>query len=135
MKKLFVAFAACAMLISCGNKPATEEQTEEEQVVVEEVAEPAAEEAVVEEVAPAVDNTAAEIQTLIDQYVKACDEENEIEAGRIAKRIDSEYKDKLSSNDVERMTAASAVLAEKRANQAKDAANKISDGLKKMKKD
>lgn len=133
MKKLFVAIVACAMLASCGSKPATEEQTEET-VVTEEVAAPAEEVAApaTEEVAaPAVD----EKLTLIDMYVKACEEENEVEATRIAKRIDAEYKEQLSSDDIARMTEASAVLAEKRAAQTKDAAEKVGNALNKLKKD
>lgn len=134
MKKLFVAIVACAMLASCGSKPATEEQTEET-VVTEEVAAPAeevVEAAPAEEVAaPAVD----EKLTLIDQYVKACEEENEMEATRIAKRIDAEYKDQLSSDDIARMTDASAVLAEKRATQTKEVAGKVGNALNKLKKD
>lgn len=112
MKKIFVAFAACALLASCGSKPATEEQ-------VAEVAEEAVE--VVEEVAeaPAVEAVEDEKATLIDLYVKACEDENEVEATRVAKRIDAEYKDQLTSADIERMTNASAVLAAKRAEQAK----------------
>lgn len=135
MKKLFVAIVACAMLASCGSKPATEEQTEET-VVTEEVAAPAEE---VVEAAPAAEEVAApavdEKLTLIDMYVKACEEENEMEATRIAKRIDAEYKDQLSSDDIARMTDASAVLAEKRAEQGKEVAGKVGDALNKLKKD
>lgn len=132
MKKIFVAFAACALLASCGSKPATEEQAVEEEAVVEEVV---AEEA---PAAEAVEAVACEDEklTLIDLYVKACEDENEIEATRVAKRIDAEYKDQLTSADVERMTAASAVLAEKRAAQAKAAAEegaKALDALKNLK--
>lgn len=134
MKKILVAFVACALMASCGTKPATEEQTEEavvaEEVVVEEVAEPVEVVPAEEIAAPAVD----EKLTLIDQYVKACEEENEIEATRIAKRIDNEYKDQLSTEDIARMTEASAVLAQKRAEQTKEAAGKVSDALKQLKK-
>lgn len=121
MKKLFIAIVACAALVSCGSKPAQEEQTEEA-VVEEEVA-----------ATPAVNN--CEKQTLIDKYVKACEDENEVEATRIAKRIDAEYKDQLTSNDIARMTEASAVLAEKRAAQTKDAAEKVGNALDRLKKD
>lgn len=133
MKKIFIAFAACALLAACGTKAATEEQTEEE-VVVEEVAvEEVAEEATEVAEAPA----ASELPTLIDLYVKACEDENEIEATRVAKRIHNEYEEQLTPNDIKRMTDASAVLAAKRAEQAKEAkeeAGKAIDALKSMKK-
>lgn len=136
MKKIFVAFAACALLAACGTKAATEEQTEEEVVVVEEEVEAAEEAATVAE-APA----ASELPTLIDLYVKACNEENEIEATRVAKRIHNEYEEQLTPNDIKRMADASAVLAAKRAEQAKETAQTVKeettkavDALKNLKK-
>lgn len=131
MKKLFIAFAACAMFVACGKKAAETETVVEEEVAEEVVVEEAeaveaeAEEVVAEE---------SELPTLIDLYVKACEEENEVEATRVAKRIHEEYDAQLTSNDIERMTNASAVLAEKRAAQAKEAAGAASEALKALKK-
>ena len=127
MKKIFVVIAACAMFVACGKKAATEEeQIVEDSTAVE----------VVEEVAPETEAVATvdEKMTLIDEYVKACEEENEVEAVRIAKRIDAEYKEQLTSADIERMTNASAVLAGKRAEQGKEAAQEIGNALKQLNK-
>lgn len=135
MKKLFIAFAACAMLVACGKKAATEEETvvaEDSVEVVEEVVE-AVEAEVVETEAPAVAEE-SELPTLIDLYVKACEDENEIEATRVAKRIHGEYEEQLTANDIERMTKASAVLAEKRAEQTKEAASAAKDAFNALKK-
>jgi len=127
MKKFFIAFVACTMLVACGKKAA-----ETETVVEEEAVEVVAEEAAPAE-APAVAEE-SELPTLIDLYVKACEEENEVEATRVAKRIHEEYEAQLTSKDIERMTNASAVLAEKRAGQAKEAAGEAAEALKAFKK-
>lgn len=126
MKKIFVVIAACAMFVACGKKAATEEEQVVEETTVE----------VVEEVAPEAEAVATvdEKMTLIDEYVKACEEENEVEATRVAKRIDEEYKDQLTSADIERMTNASAALASKRAEQGKEAAQEIGNALKNLNK-
>lgn len=135
MKKVLFVLAATACMVACGNKAAQDDAVVEDSVVVaedtvvveEEVAAPAE-----EATAPAVDAN-KEKETLIDLYVKACEEENEVEATRVAKRIHNEYDEILTSADIERMTNASAVLAAKRAEQAKEGAEKAKEGLDALK--